>query len=256
VEIERDYPHAYEFITTVVQPTRTLAALKSYKGLIDRWWQFWNHRAHQMRRLRARGEFVGYSKVTKHPICMLAPSNWIYTNQVVLIDIDRGDELALCLSTLFRNWLDKYSGGRLEGRLRLSISESIAKFPLPESLVDTSGVRSAREFNDGAVEWCRRNGVGMTDVMNAIHDPQNTDPEVISFRAGMQNIDAAVVAAYGWTDVDMASLFQEQESPVSKDRWRFQVSADARADVAHRLADLNRQRSHPATDLRIAEVQN
>lgn len=253
-EIEYDFPNAYNFLMNVVRPTRTEAALKSYKGLIDRWWQFWNHRAHQMRRLRTRGDFIGYSKVTKYPICMLAPANWIYTNQVVLICIDRGDELAVCLSTFFRTWLEKYSGGRLEGRLRLSISESIAKFPLPESLVDTSGVQSAREFNDRAVAWCTRNDAGMTDVMNAIHDPDNNDAEVASLRATMQDIDAAVVTAYGWTDVDMSSLFQEQDSLASRDRWRFQVSAEARADIAGRLVDLNRQRCEPSADLQFAGI--
>lgn len=44
-EIARRWPNAHRFILEEVQPTRTVAALKSYKGLIDRWWQFWNHRA-------------------------------------------------------------------------------------------------------------------------------------------------------------------------------------------------------------------
>src|SRR5690606_18139637 len=72
-DIQRDWPEAYRFITEVVQPTRTPEALKSYKGLIDRWWQFWNHRADLMRRIRQNERFIAYSKVTKHPICMLAP---------------------------------------------------------------------------------------------------------------------------------------------------------------------------------------
>jgi hypothetical protein len=53
-EIARRWPIAHRFIVEEVQPTRTVAALKSYKGLIDRWWQFWNHRADLMRRIRQK----------------------------------------------------------------------------------------------------------------------------------------------------------------------------------------------------------
>src|SRR5690606_3514445 len=134
-------------------PTRTPEALKSYKGLIDRWWQFWNHRADLMRRIRQRERFIAYSKVTKHPICMLAPSDWIYTDQVVLIGIEREDLFPICLSSLFRSWLEAFSGGGLGVTLRLSISESIAKFPLPSGSVTQEGVDAALRLNDIAVAW-------------------------------------------------------------------------------------------------------
>lgn len=117
-EIERRWPVAYRFLTEVVQPTRTPDALKSYKGLYDRWWQFWNHRADLMRRLRQRERFIAYSKVTKHPICMLAPTDWIYTNKVLLIGAEREDLFAICISSFFRSWLEAYSGGNLGETLR------------------------------------------------------------------------------------------------------------------------------------------
>ncbi|WP_200881821.1 Eco57I restriction-modification methylase domain-containing protein [Nitrincola sp. A-D6] len=88
-EVRSTWPEAYLFLMEEGLPTRTIAALKSYKGLVDRWWQFWNHRAELMRRLRRQETFVAFSKVTKYPICMPAPSDWIYTNQVLLIEESR-----------------------------------------------------------------------------------------------------------------------------------------------------------------------
>jgi hypothetical protein len=244
-EIERAYPIAHRFLFDVVKPTRTPAALKSYKGLIDRWWQFWNHRADQMRRLRLRRDFIAYCKVTKYPICVLAPSEWIYTNKVILIGIDRGDELTIALSTFFRLWLDKFSGGRLEGRLSLSISESIAKFPLPGHSVSGSGVLAAQAFNALAVQWSRDNGAGMTDVMNAIHSPETNDQRITELRCRLHEIDVAVAAAFDWSDLDLSSAFIEQEAEAERDKWRFQLSDQVRADVLTRLIDLNRERSEP-----------
>lgn len=241
-DIERSNPIAHQFLVEAVKPTRTQSALSSYKRLIDRWWQFWNHRADQMRRLRKDQHFVGYSKVTKYPICMLAASNWIYTNQVVLIGVDRGDELAICLSSFFRLWLEKYSGGRLEGRLRLSITESIAKFPLPEILVDSTGVAAAAEFNDLAVRWAGQQNAGMTEVMNAIHSPDKHDPLIEELRRRLAKIDASVANAYNWDDLDMWYSFVEHEKESPRDRWRFEIGKPIQCELLSRLVLLNRER--------------
>ena len=71
-EIEKYWPIAYRFLIEEVMPNRTVADLNNYKGLGDRWWQFWRHRADLMSRIRQKKLFIAYSKVTKHPICMLA----------------------------------------------------------------------------------------------------------------------------------------------------------------------------------------
>jgi hypothetical protein len=134
----------------------------------------------------------------------------------------------------------------------LSISESIAKFPLPEVAVSAAGVRAAQEFNDLAVQWSRDNDTGMTDVMNAIHSPDNTDPQIEELRRVLQEIDAAVAAAYGWDDLDLTYSFVEQDARASKDKWRFQISEVVRAEILARLLDLNRQRSESCNDLLMA----
>lgn len=241
-EIERNWPVAYRFINEVVHPTRTPEALKSYKGLIDRWWQFWNHRADLMRRLRQRERFIAYSKVTKHPICMLAPSDWIYTNKVVLIGISRDDLFPICLSTNFRSWLEAYSGAGLGVTLQLSISESIAKFPLPSRSVSQEGVDAALRFNDIAVDWSADHKCGLTDVMNAIHSPHSDDAQIAELRSLFETIDRHVVAAYGWLDLDVTYDFRDLGGSADSDEQRFIVSEDVRVETIRRLVALNRER--------------
>lgn len=241
-EIERRWPVAYRFLTEVVQPTRTPDALKSYKGLYDRWWQFWNHRADLMRRLRQRERFIAYSKVTKHPICMLAPTGWIYTNQVVLIGIDRDDLLAVCLSTPFRSWLEAYSGGGLGVTLRLSISESVAKFPLPLASVSQAGIDAAARFNDISVVWSADRGCGLTEVMNAIHSPDTNDEWIVELRSLLETIDAEIAAAYGWHGLDLEHGFRQIQGATNNERWRHAVSEATRAEILNRLSELNRER--------------
>ena len=245
-EVRRRWPVAHRFIVDEVQPTRTVAALKSYKGLINRWWQFWNHRADLMRRIRRREHFIGYSKNTKYPVGMLAPSNWIYTNKVLLIGMERDDMYAISLSTGFRAWLEKFSGGNLGETLSLSISESVAKYPVPEQNVATTGAEAATQFNRLAVEFSTANGYGLTDVMNAIHSPDDAHATIAELRRLLSVIDAAVAAAYGWSDVDVTYDFREFDGGSANDKWRWALSADATATLLDRLVTLNRERFEAA----------
>ena len=245
-DVRRRWPDAHRFIVDEVQPTRTVAALKSYKGLIDRWWQFWNHRAELMRRIRQQAQFIAYSKVTKHPICMLADAHWIYTNQVLLVANEREDMLAICLSSFFRTWLEKFCGGGMGVTLRISISESTAKYPVPERSVASAGIEAATQFNRIAVEFSAAHGCGLTDVMNAIHSPNNSDATIAELRRLLSSIDAEVAAAYGWDDMDVTYDFREFEGGSSNDKRRWALSTDATATLLNRLVILNRERFEAA----------
>lgn len=241
-EIKQNWPVAYQFLLEDVEPTRTPSALKSYKGLIDRWWQFWNHRADLMRRLRQNDTFVAFSKVTKYPICMPAPTDWIYTNKVVLIEMARPDCYAICLSSFFRNWLEVFSGGRLEGRLSLSITESVSKFPFPPFETSQTGISKAKQFNDLSMSFSEKTGSGMTDVMNAINAPTNTDPMVIELRQILADIDTAVATAFGWTDLEIIYDFRSFGGGSTNDNFRWAVANKTTVGILDRLTKLNRQR--------------
>lgn len=211
--IANKWPETYRFLVEVVEPTRTPQALKSYKGLINRWWQFWNHRADQMRRLRCRTQFVAFAKAAKYPICVLAPSEWLYTNKVILVQAEREDTHAVCLSSMFQAWLRNYSLRSLGGdnnTLSLSISEALATFPLPSNPASTDAVDAARSFQDVLVSWSKRNNSGMTEAMNALHSRMSVDDEIVELRRLLQRIDVGVANTYGWTDMDLSHDFREE----------------------------------------------
>ena len=153
------------------------------------------NRADLMRRIRQRGNFIGYSKNTKYPVGMLAPSDWIYTNKVLLIGMERDDLYAISLSTGFRAWLERFSGGNLGETLSLSISESVAKYPVPSSEVSRAGIDAAKRFNDLAVAFGAAHECGLTDVMNAIHTPGEEDATIVELRQLLVVIDNEVTAA-------------------------------------------------------------
>jgi hypothetical protein len=241
-EVKRNYPAAHRFLVEVVKPTRTQQALKSYKGLHDRWWQFWNHRVELMARLRQNRTFIAYSKVTTHPFCMLAPSNWIYTNKVALIGLTRQDLFAICLSSFFRSWIETFSGGALRGWLTLSISESIVKFPLPKKVLAPAAIKAADQFNQELVGWCKDNGCGLTEAINAIYSPERSDATLNSLRTKLSLIDAAAANAFDWDDLDLTNEFREAPKMAGRPPWRYAVSEKTQRELMVRLLQLNRER--------------
>jgi len=244
-EIEKKWPIAFQFLTEQAQPTRTPEALKSYKGLYERWWQFWNHRADLMRRIRKQERFIAFAKVTKYPFCMLAPSDWIYTNKILLIGAERDDLFAVCLSAFFRNWLYAFSVRSLgadTNTLTLSIRESVATFALPNETVSNSGCAMATRFQEAAVAWSAVHECGLTDTLNAVNTPSCNDPSIIELRQLMASIDAEVALAYGWNDLDITYDFRVFSGGSVNDPWRWALSEEVTAELMHRLTELNRQR--------------
>jgi hypothetical protein len=244
-EIEKYWPIAFRFLTSEVKPTRTPAALKSYKGLYERWWQFWNHRAELMRRLRKQKRFIAFAKVTKYPFCMLAPADWIYTNKILLIGAERDDLFAVCQSAFFRNWLYAFSVRSLgadTNTLTLSIRESVSTFALPNETVSNSGCAMTIRFQEVAVAWSAEHECGLTDTLNAVNTPSCEDPSIIELRQLMASIDTEVALAYGWTDLDITYDFQVFSGGSVNDPWRWALSEEVTAELIRRLTELNRQR--------------
>lgn len=242
--IAQQWPVAHRFLLEVVAPTRTPQALKSYKGLVDRWWQFWNHRADQMRRLRAQSHFVAFAKAAKYAICILAPTDWIYTNQVLLVEAAREDVHAICLSSMFQAWLHNYSLGSLgdnKALMRLSISEALATFPLPTTPVSDNGRSAAKLFQDALVSWAAEHEGGMTDAMNAVHSPDEADARTVELRQLLERVDRAVALAYGWLNLDLAHDFHDEVDAEGTTVVRHGLSSAARDQALAALIELNRQ---------------
>ncbi|MNJ20243.1 hypothetical protein D3C77_145750 [compost metagenome] len=244
-EIEKKWPIAFRFLTEEVQPTRTPDALKSYKGLYGRWWQFWNHRADLMRKLRKQKQFIAFAKVTKYPFCMMAATDWIYTNKILLIGADRDDLFIVCLSSFFRNWLYAFSVRSLgadTNTLTLSIREAVSTFALPNETVSNFGRNYATRFQDVAVAWSAEHRCGLTDALNAVNTPSCNDQAIIELRQLMASIDTEVALAYDWNDLDITYDFRKLSGGSARDPWRWALSEEVTAELMRRLTELNRQR--------------
>jgi len=79
--------------------------------------------------------------------------------------------------------------------------------------------------------------LGLTKVYNLFHDPTCTDADIARLRELHAEVDGAILACYGWQDLDPAHAFY----PNDRGQTRYTISPDARREVLGRLLQLNCQ---------------
>ena len=80
-------------------------------------------------------------------------------------------------------------------------------------------------------------GDGLTKTYNRFHNPDETSADIQKLRQLHVEMDNAVAAAYGWTDLDLDHGFNETKQGV-----RYTISEPARREVLARLLKLNHER--------------
>ena len=232
-QIEINDPLVYTFLKEVVEETRTPEILKSYPGLANRWWQFCRPTSAQFGDFAPSASCVVLPKVAMYILPARAPTSWCFTNKVIVIEEDRADVFGVLRSSFFAEWMTKYcTSFGVGGGIQPSVSKGVNTFTMPSfsERVASIGDRWAAE----SLSWCERLGTGLTSLQNAIHE---NDPSVATLTALSAELDRAVAAAYGWSDLDLNH--QHLETPQG---MRFTVSPEAKDDLLDRLLALNHHR--------------
>ena len=78
---------------------------------------------------------------------------------------------------------------------------------------------------------------GLTKIYNRLHDSDESAADIQQLRDLHVEMDQAVSAAYGWSDLGLGHGFHE-----TKQGTRFTISESARREVLARLLKLNHER--------------
>jgi hypothetical protein len=78
---------------------------------------------------------------------------------------------------------------------------------------------------------------GLTKTYNRLHNPKEAAEDIHRLRELHVEMDHAVAAAYGWTDMELGHGFHETRQGV-----RYTISDPARREVLSRLLQLNHDR--------------
>ena len=94
-----------------------------------------------------------------------------------------------------------------------------------------------QKYYESRAEELLNNNFGLTDLYNLFHSPDEESETINVLRSLQEEMDSAVLKAYGWDDVKGKHGFHETKQGI-----RYTISGDARRTVLQRLLKLNNER--------------
>jgi hypothetical protein len=120
--------------------------------------------------------------------------------------------------------------------LRYSLTDAFEPFPFCEHAIpELTAIGTI--FHSTRDEVMLELKIGLTAICNEMSDKTSTGPAIGRLRNLQVELDRTVVAAYGWTDLNLDHGFHE-----TKQGLRYTISEPARREVLQRLLKLNHER--------------
>jgi hypothetical protein len=257
-ERAREYKQPFERVLTLVKPERDGNPRRERR---DKWWHFAEKtpalyhavgRGHAFERHPADWdskrkplpEVMTSAIVGKYFAPSVVPNNCIFSNKCAVFAVTEPyAHAALFTSSPVSAWVWRQSS-RMKLDLNFSHTDAVETFPFPAPEVLAGLDEQGREYLQARREVMTdaANPIGLTKLYNRFNDAEDVDARIVYLREMHREIDAAVMRAYGWDDLDLGHGYYEQPTLAENDRVRFTMADAARAEVLRRFAELNRQR--------------
>jgi hypothetical protein len=266
-----------------VKPERTRTnskgefALRS--PLPQRWWQYADKRPALV---KATEDFERVLVCTLHSEYLsfaFLPANCVFSHALAVFATQGFANFGVLQSQTHETWA-RFFGSSLETRFRYTPSDCFETFPFPTNWeTDPTLEAIGKTYYDYRADLMVRNNQGLTDTYNRFHDPTERHPDILHLRHLHEQMDQAVLAAYGWADIDTTCGFAldyldadpDDLPPEAQDRiasgdlffptadeaaafdslvktgkrklpWRYRWPEATHDEVLARLLDLNQQR--------------
>jgi hypothetical protein len=232
-EIAATYRKPFDIVTSLVKPVRDKITKQIHE---KNYWLFWDKRKDLYGRIEHVSEVLIAPVVTKYVNFAFVPSGWIYSNEVYVIPSESRSLFASLQSSLHAAWV-LGTTSTLETRIRYTATDSFQTFPLPHLKCDGTLTSVGDRYHHERREIMGGLKVGLTKLYNFFHNKAELVGRIGLLRDLHVEMDNAVAAAYGWSDLDLGHGFHETKQGI-----RFTISEAARREVLARLLKLNHER--------------
>ena len=237
-EYQAPYVHLLRTVKPERQRVKSDGSYVLRKPLPERWWQYADKRPAMRKAIANLDEVLVLALVSKIVMPVRVPAKQVFSHKLVVFATDRYSEQAILSSDVHWFWAVSYSSTLGVG-VNYSPSDAYVTFPRPEP---TPGLEViGRTLDTERREIMLRRELGLTKLYNLVNDPgleAGTDPDVDRMRAIHVELDAAVVAAYGWEDLDLTHGFHTYRKMT---RWT--VPPATRVEILDRLLEENHRRA-------------
>jgi hypothetical protein len=235
--VAADYPEMLKIVEAKVKPERDKLGLKkdaSAKTYARLWWQFGRKGSELYSTISGMERVLVRARFSNANAFCFIDCYVVLAESVVIVATDETCLSIPLQSTFHEIWSGKY--GSTFGRVLLyTPSDCSETFPWPHNMDSLDDIGSKYFVLRKSIMLSRKEGLSKN--YNRFHKRDEDSIDIALLRTLHVEMDHAVAAAYGWTDLDLGHGFHETRQGI-----RYTVSEAARREILDRLLALNHER--------------
>jgi hypothetical protein len=206
----------------------------SYAGWLQRWWQFWRIRDDLYGAIEGMSRVLVIARISKTVQPVLIENNAVFNEKTVVFAYDDYSHFGLLSSALHYWWVVSKSSTLGEG-INYAPTDCFDTFAQPDMTARLGEAGAA--LDAGRRELMLDRWEGLTATYNRVHNPREEATDIAEIRRLHIELDHAVAAGYGWSDLALDHDFY-----ATRQGTRFTISPEARVELLDRLLELNHGR--------------
>ncbi|WP_437767960.1 DNA methyltransferase [Sorangium sp. So ce281] len=240
LEEAEKWPSLMNVVRARVKPEREATRLMTGPGGHGKkyWWQYISRCDPLYQRIRLSRRCLVVSQVSKYLAFAWQPTTRVFGHTMYVVTKDSAFYFSVLQSRVHEPWARLLSSS-MKTDLRYTPTDCFETFPFPnpESRAIIPTLESIGEkLYETRARFMVDTNQGLTKAYNALKDPANDDPRILELRALHEEMDRAVLAAYGWSDIAVPPYCPKTD----EDRAAVQAFED---EVIDRLFVLNAKRA-------------
>jgi hypothetical protein len=221
-ECRKEWPELMLLLDKKVFPERTRKKPNGQFALRDplprRWWQHGDRRPALYTAIAMLGRVLAIPCVSNTLAFASIQTGIVFSHKLIILPFADFSALALMESRAHEYWARAFASS-MKDDLNYSPSDCFETFPFPTALLNSTATdpthaatRQCLEdigerYHQFRAELMVANNEGLTSTYNRFHDPAETSSGLLELRRLHGEMDQAVLAAYGWSDVSTACGF-------------------------------------------------
>src|SRR5690606_23960902 len=196
------WPDLLRIVRERAKPIRDRATREAHRKY---WWHFAEKRPQLYEAIAALSRCLVNSQVSKHLVFSFQPTDRIFAHTLYVYPFDAYSSFAVLQSRVHETWARLLSSS-MKTDLRYAASDCFETFPFPSPDPRTviPELESVGErLYEARAGFMVETDQGLTKTYNALKDPGCIDPRVLELRRLHEEMDRAVLAAYGWSDLEV-----------------------------------------------------
>lgn len=243
----RKWPSLFSIVEEKVKPERIS---KSQEIAEYPWWKFWRSRRDLYDSIRQLPQvIVTNCGATPHLSFAFQPPDRVFAHSLTIFPLHSFAAFCMLQCRVHEIWA-WFFGSSLEDRLRYTSGDCFETFPFPVGWEDEPEFEAVgRTYYEYRATHMFEHDEGLTKTYNRFHDREERSKLIGELRHLHDEMDRAVLAAYGWDDIKPECQFEleweddDEDTGRRKKPWRYRWPEEIRDEVLARLLALNAERA-------------